>query len=163
MLLTFLLKFRPPGGRWERALEVFELLRSRGCKPDGGVFGSLLGALAAGGQWQRSLQAFARLQVRTSPLFCSRCRPSVPLLTPSVHACSLGTLLRRRPCTPRCLQSALSPVPAAWPLAACEPCTLRRRCSCRVWAGLRAGGGGAAAAQAPCIRPAATAKSSASS
>ena len=71
----------PPGGRWERALEVFELLRSRGCKPDGGVFGSLLGALAAGGQWQRSMAAFSRLQVRRRPCASSGFRQHPALCT----------------------------------------------------------------------------------
>lgn len=50
--------------QWKSALEVFEMMRCRGCKPDIHAYGSLLGALAGGGQWQECLRVYQRMQAR---------------------------------------------------------------------------------------------------
>lgn len=51
------------GGQWKTAISTFEVMRGRGCKPDGHAHGSLIAALASGGQWQGCLTAFTRMQV----------------------------------------------------------------------------------------------------
>jgi pentatricopeptide repeat protein len=49
-------------GDWEQAKDLFEKMRLRGCKPDGGSFAALITALQAGGQWQHTLQTLDRMQ-----------------------------------------------------------------------------------------------------
>ncbi len=70
------------GGQWEKALELFDQMQQRNCKPDAVTYGALLHALDMGGQWQRASVVFEDMRT-------AQCRPDGV-----VYNVVVGTLFR---------------------------------------------------------------------
>ena len=52
------------GSQWEKAAEVFEQMRRRGCTPDVVSYTALISAYEKGGQWQRTLTAYDQMRLQ---------------------------------------------------------------------------------------------------
>lgn len=49
----------PAGNQWERAAEIFDTMKLRGCRPDIVTFTMLIGAYEKAGQWRPALKVGA--------------------------------------------------------------------------------------------------------
>ena len=56
------------GAQWEKAVELFDQMQAKGCKPDSVTYGGLILAFEKGGQWRRALTAFDQMKT-------TNCRP----------------------------------------------------------------------------------------
>lgn len=50
------------GAQWEKAMELFEQMQAKGCKPDSVTYGGLILAFEKGNQWRRALAAFDQMK-----------------------------------------------------------------------------------------------------
>lgn len=60
--------FPVSGAQWEKAVELFDQMQSKGCKPDSVTYGGLILAYEKGGQWRRALAALDQMK-------SNNCRP----------------------------------------------------------------------------------------
>ncbi len=60
--------FLVSGAQWEKAVELFDQMQSKGCKPDSVTYGGLILAYEKGGQWRRALAALDQMK-------SNNCRP----------------------------------------------------------------------------------------
>ncbi len=51
-----------PGAQWEKAVELFDQMQAKGCKPDSVTYGGLILAYEKGDQWRRALAAFDQMK-----------------------------------------------------------------------------------------------------
>lgn len=50
------------GAQWEKAVELFDQMQAKGCKPDSVTYGGLILAYEKGDQWRRALAAFDQMK-----------------------------------------------------------------------------------------------------
>lgn len=50
------------GAQWEKAVELFDQMQAKGCKPDSVTYGGLILAYERGDQWRRALAAFDQMK-----------------------------------------------------------------------------------------------------
>ena len=56
------MRTRNAGAQWEKAVELFEQMQAKGCKPDSVTYGGLILAFEKGSQWRRALAAFDQMK-----------------------------------------------------------------------------------------------------
>jgi pentatricopeptide repeat protein len=67
-MLCITQSFPVSGAQWEKAVELFDQMQSKGCKPDSVTYGGLILAYEKGDQWRRALAAFDQMK-------SNNCRP----------------------------------------------------------------------------------------
>jgi len=67
-MLCITQSFPVSGAQWEKAVELFDQMQTKGCKPDSVTYGGLILAYEKGGQWRRALAALDQMK-------SNNCRP----------------------------------------------------------------------------------------